>query len=658
MLLFALAYLGGVLTILSPCILPVLPFVFARADQPFLRRGLPMLLGMGLTFAVVATLAAVGGGWAVQANEYGRYAALALLALFGVTLLFPELSDRLTRPLVALGGRLSESADRNENAGTVWPSLLLGVATGLLWAPCAGPVLGLILTGAALQGANVQTTLLLLAYAAGAATSLALALLVGGRVFAAMKRSLGAGEWIRRGLGAAVLVAVAAIFFGVDTGFLTQISLANTASLEQGLVDRWRPSAGKTGAEPSSSVVMPGGGAMMSANPSMTMSANAPAMAMTGKVGAEPSSSVVMSGGGSMMSANPSMMMSANAPAMAMKASPAAAMKATEASPPQALPVEGALPSLSGAVEWLNSPPLTPEQLKGKVVLVDFWTYSCINCLRSIPYVRAWADKYKDRGLVVIGVHAPEFAFEKTIDNVKQAVARLKIDYPVAIDNSYAIWRAFDNEYWPADYFIDAQGRIRHHFFGEGDYAESEKVIQQLLTEAGKGNLPAGVVSVSATGAEAAPDEADVMSPETYIGYARSENFASPGGAVGDAAHDYSSGDLKQLNDWALAGDWTVGRQYATLNKTDGAISYRFHARDLHLVLGPGADGKPARFRVTIDGVAPGESHGADVNAAGEGVVTDHRLYQLVRQSGPIMDRTFTIQFLDPDVQAYAFTFG
>ncbi len=228
MLLFALAYIGGVLTIASPCILPVLPFVFARADQPFLRRGLPMLLGMGLTFAVVATLAAVGGGWAVQANEYGRYVAIALLALFGVTLLFPELSDRLTRPLVALGGRLSESADRNES-GSVWPSLLLGIATGLLWAPCAGPVLGLILTGAALQGANVQTTFLLLAYAAGAATSLALALLIGGRVFTAMKRSLGAGEWVRRGLGAAVLAAVVAIFFGLDTGFLTQISLANTA---------------------------------------------------------------------------------------------------------------------------------------------------------------------------------------------------------------------------------------------------------------------------------------------------------------------------------------------------------------------------------------------------------------------------------------------
>ena len=653
MLLFVLAYIGGVLTIASPCILPVLPFVFARADQPFFRRGLPMLLGMGLTFAIVATLAAVGGGWAVQANEYGRYVAIALLALFGVTLLFPELSDRLTRPLVALGGRLSESADRNETAGSVWPSLLLGIATGLLWAPCAGPVLGLILTGAALQGANVQTTFLLLAYAAGAATSLALALLVGGRVFAAMKRSLGAGEWVRRGLGAAVLVAVVAIFFGVDTGFLTQISLANTASLEQGLVDRFHSPAGKVAAEPSSSVVMPeGGGAMMSAN--------APTMAMTGKPagqdGAEPSSSVVMNGG-AMMSANPSMM-SANAPTMAMNANPAATMKAAEAPAPEALPVEGALPSLSGAVEWLNSPPLTPEQLKGKVVLVDFWTYSCINCLRSIPYVRAWAEKYKDQGLVVIGVHAPEFAFEKNIGNVKQAVEKLKIDYPVAIDNNYAIWRAFNNEYWPADYFIDAKGQIRHHFFGEGDYAESEKVIQQLLAEAGKGNLPVDMVSVSATGAEAAADAADVKSPETYIGFARSENFASPGGAVGDSPHVYSTGDLSRLNDWGLSGDWTVGGQSATLNKTDGAISFRFHARDLHLVLGPSANGKPVRFRVTVDGSAPGESHGADVNADGEGVVTEHRLYQLVRQSGPIKDRTFTIQFLDPAVQAYAFTFG
>jgi cytochrome c biogenesis protein CcdA/thiol-disulfide isomerase/thioredoxin len=696
MLLFVLAYVGGVLTIASPCILPVLPFVFARADQPFLRRGLPMLLGMGLTFAVVATLAAVGGGWAVQANEYGRHIAIALLALFGVTLLFPELSDRLTRPLVALGGRLSESADRNENAGSTWPSLLLGMATGLLWAPCAGPVLGLILTGAALQGANVQTTFLLLAYAAGAATSLALALLVGGRVFAAMKRSLGAGEWVRRGLGAAVLVAVVAIFFGADTGFLTQISLANTASLEQGLVDRFHPAPGRVSAAPQSSLVMNGDGSMMSADPPLMISANAPNMAMTGKPaskdavepsssvvmpdggsmmsanaptmamtgnptsrdGADPSSSVVMTGGGAMMSANPSMM-SANAPAMAMNSNPAVAMKAAEATPAAAaLPVEGSIPSLSGAVEWLNSAPLTPAELKGKVVLVDFWTYSCINCLRSIPYVRAWADKYKDQGLVVIGVHAPEFAFEKNIGNVKQAVAKLKIDYPVALDNDYAIWRAFKNEYWPADYFIDAKGQIRHHFFGEGDYAESEKVIQQLLAEAGKGSVSADVVSVSATGAEAASDAADVKSPETYVGFARSENFVSPGGAVGDSRHVYATGELKQLNDWGLSGDWTIGGQSATLNKTDGAISFRFHARDLHLVLGPSANGKPVRFRVTVNGSAPGESRGDDVNADGKGVVTDHRLYQLVRQSGPVMDRTFTIQFLDPGVQAYAFTFG
>src|SRR5580658_6337627 len=249
MLLFVLAYIGGVLTILSPCILPVLPFVFARADEPFLRRGLPMLLGMAATFAVIATLAAVGGGWAVEANEYGRYAAIALLALFGVTLLFPELSDRLTRPLVALGGRLSQSADSGEHGGGVWPSLLLGVATGLLWAPCAGPVLGLILTGAALEGANIGTTFLLLAYAAGAATSLALALVVGGRVFAAMKRSLGAGEWIRRGLGAAVLAGVLVIALGLDTRFLTQISLASTSGVEQSLIDRLHPNVQPTPAK-------------------------------------------------------------------------------------------------------------------------------------------------------------------------------------------------------------------------------------------------------------------------------------------------------------------------------------------------------------------------------------------------------------------------
>jgi cytochrome c biogenesis protein CcdA/thiol-disulfide isomerase/thioredoxin len=579
MILFVLAYLGGVLTILSPCILPVLPFVFARADRPFLSSGLPLLIGMAATFAAVATLAAVGGGWAVEANEYGRLAALALLALFGVTLLFPALADRMTRPLVALGGRLSQSADGRERAGggTVWPSVLLGVATGLLWAPCAGPVLGLILTGAALQGASAGTSLLLLAYAAGAATSLALALLVGGRVFAAMKRSLGVGEWVRRGLGATVLVAVAVIGLGLDTGFLTRVSAASTASLEQGLLDRFHPAADRQ-------------------------------MATTG-------------------------------------------------GRPGALPVEDEMPPLSGAVAWLNSPPLTTEGLRGKVVLVDFWTYSCINCLRSIPYVRAWAEKYKDQGLVVIGVHAPEFAFEQKIDNVKKAVADLGIEYPVAIDNDYAIWRAFGNEYWPAHYFIDARGRIRHHHFGEGEYDESERVIQQLLAEAGKSSVSNSVVAVQATGAEAASDITDTLSPETYIGFTRAENFVSPGGSVRDAPHLYTAG-TPQLNHWGLSGDWTVNGEHAELNQPGGGIVYRFHARDLHLVLGPAAEAAPIRFRITIDGAPPGDSHGADTDADGEGTVTSQRLYQLVRQNGAIGDRTFEIRFLNPGVQAYAFTFG
>ena len=591
MLLFVLAYLGGVLTIISPCILPVLPFVFARADRPFLKSGLPMLVGMALTFAIVATLAAVAGGWAVAANEYGRIAALVLLALFGIALLFPAIADRVTQPLVALGGRLSQSADGS--SGGFMPSLLLGVATGLLWAPCAGPVLGLILTGAALQGANIQTTFLLLAYAAGAATSLALALLVGGRVFAAMKRSLGAGEWVRRGLGVLVLVAVAAIALGVDTNYLANVSLAQTSAVEQTLIDKLRG--------PNNTAMMPAGGAMQP---------------------------------------NPSMMMKTNAPHESAGA----------------LPVEGTMPSLDGAVEWLNSKPLTAEALRGKVVLVDFWTYSCINCLRTIPYVRAWAEKYKNDGLVVIGVHTPEFAFEKQPANVKKAIADLKIDYPVAIDNNYAIWRAFDNMYWPAHYFIDAQGRIRHHHFGEGEYAKSEEVIRQLLREAGK-NVPEQLTDVRGTGAEAAPDMANIKSPETYLGYDRAENFMSPGGAVRDESHDYAAGVLK-LNDWSLAGSWTVDPENAALDRAGGAIRYRFHARDLHLVLGPGTDGKPVRFKVTIDGVVPGVDHGVDTDANGEGIVTGQRLYQLVRQQGGVRDRTFEIQFLDPGVQAFAFTFG
>jgi len=290
------------------------------------------------------------------------------------------------------------------------------------------------------------------------------------------------------------------------------------------------------------------------------------------------------------------------------------------------LTIEGSLPPLSGAVEWFNSPPLTPAALGGKVVVIDFWTYSCINCLRAIPYVRAWAEKYKSQGLIVIGVHAPEFAFEKNVANVRRAVSDLGIGYPVAVDNDYAIWRAFKNQYWPAHYFIDGRGQIRHHHFGEGGYDESERVIQQLLQEAGASAVSTDLVLVKAAGVEAAPDLAEVQSPETYLGYERAEHFISAGNSVRDTPHVYATA-TPRLNEWGLTGDWTIGAEQARLNTHDGRIVYRFHARDLHLVLGPAPDAKPIRFRITIDGAAPGSSRGLDVDAAGRGTVTRQRLY-------------------------------
>jgi len=656
MLLIVLAYLGGALTILSPCILPVLPFVFARADQPFVRSGLPLLAGMALTFALVATLAAVGGGWVTQANQYGRWLAIALLAVFGLTLLFPRFADHLMRPLVSAGNRLSNFAQADGQQVRAGSSFLLGIATGLLWAPCAGPILGLVLTGAALRGASVGTTLLLIAYAAGAATSLAVALLIGGRVFTAMKRSLGAGEWIRRGIGAAMLAGVVAIAFGLDTGVLAHVSTVATGGLEQKLVDRFSPRSTPSGSGTTTSTTAAGNGAV---------TATASASGTAGTAGTP-----VATDGGAMMAANPTaasndVMSAADSNAAgggAMMAATSGMMRASQGAndnPP--LPVEGELPSLNGAVQWLNSPPLTAQSLRGKVVLIDFWTYSCINCLRSLPYVKAWADKYKDQGLVVIGVHAPEFAFERNIDNVKKATHDLGIDYPVAIDNNYAIWRSLDNEYWPAHYFVDAQGRIRYHHFGEGDYAQSEKVIQQLLAEAGHANaenVPVGLTSAGAQGVEAAADNDDMKSPETYIGYWRAQHFASPGGETQNKPHAYTAPVQPALNDWGLEGKWSVSAERATLAAASGGIVYRFHARDLHLVLGPNKDGKPVRFRVSIDGAAPGAAHGSDVAADGTGTVTEERLYQLVRQSGDVKDHTFSIEFLDPGVEAYSFTFG
>jgi cytochrome c biogenesis protein CcdA/thiol-disulfide isomerase/thioredoxin len=568
MLLFLLAYLGGILTILSPCILPVLPFVFARADRPFLKNGLPLLAGMAITFAGVATLAAIGGGWAVAANSAGRWIAIFLLAGFALLLIFPSLADRAMRPLVGLGERLSTKGSEDRIGG----SLLLGVATGLLWAPCAGPILGIILTGAALSGASATTAGLLFAYALGAATSLALALLIGGKVFAAMKRSIGAGERVRQALGVLILIGVGVIALGLDTRVLAKVSSAQTFAFEH----RIARLLGMNDEE------------------------------LTTRVGGT-------------------------------------------------LPVEGTLPSLDGAVLWLNSPPLAKEQLQGKVVLIDFWTYSCINCIRSVPYVRAWAERYKDAGLVVIGIHSPEFAFEREPANVRKAVADFGIRYPVALDNDLTIWRAFDNRYWPAHYLADGQGRIRYHHFGEGSDEQTEAAIRSLLAENGAKNL-GGRATVETSGASAAADLESLRSPETYVGSRRASGFVSPGG-LSDGARDFSLPDSFGLNDWGLAGRWQVEPQRSVLQSPGGKIAFRFRARDLHLVLGS-STGKPIRFRVMIDGKAPGADHGMDIDAAGAGQVTGQRLYQLVRQQDPRGDRLFSIEFLDPGAEAYAFTFG
>jgi thiol-disulfide isomerase/thioredoxin len=319
--------------------------------------------------------------------------------------------------------------------------------------------------------------------------------------------------------------------------------------------------------------------------------------------------------------------------------------------------LEGELASLSRATEWINTEPLTAASLRGKVVLIDFWTYTCINWLRTVPYIRAWAEKYRDQGLVVIGVHTPEFPFEHDIDNVRRAVQIMKLPYPIAVDSNYAIWRGFDNHYWPALYFVDPEGRVRHQQFGEGAYEDAEKFIQQLLVEAGAVGVAQGLVSVEGRGVEAPADWADLKSEENYVGYERTEGFASPGGAAPDQSHVYAAPARLGLNRWALVGDWTVEKGATVLNKSDGRIIYQFYARDLHLVMGPTARGTTVRFRVRIDGKAPGTAHGIDVDEQGMGTVVEQRLYQLIRQPMPVAERQFEIEFLDP-VAAYAFTFG
>lgn len=573
MLLFLLAYLGGVLTILSPCILPVLPFVFARGAAGFRKGTLPLLAGMVLTFALVATLASLGGEAAGRANETGRWIALALVAIFGLSLLFPTLGERLTRPLTDLGNRLSNRA----GGGGTASSLLLGVATGLLWAPCAGPILGIILTAAALNGASAATAGLLFAYALGAATSLAAALLLGDRVFRAMKGRIGSFETLRRVAGLLILVSVGAIALGLDTRVLARISTAQTSSLEGGLAR------------------------------------------LLGIEGATPKSADVQRQDGKLV-----------------------------------LGVEGQLPSFDGTGPWFNSQPLTREQLRGKVVLIDFWTYSCINCIRTLPYTRAWHQRYARDGLVIIGVHAPEFAFERNPANVARAIKDLGVPYPVVLDNDFNLWRAFNNRYWPAHYFIDAAGRVRYHHFGEGGYEESEEVIRTLLAEA-KRPVGDARAEVRTGGTQQGAAFGAIGSPETYVGYARAERFVSPGGMIRDRASTYRAGP-PALNDWSLSGRWIVGPQSARSLNAGGAIAYRFKARDLHLVLGS-TTGRPIPFRITLNGKAPGADTGLDVATDGTGLIRDQRLYQLVRQKNG-GEADFRIEFLEPGAEAFAFTFG
>ncbi|CAI8711711.1 cytochrome c biogenesis protein DipZ [Pseudomonas sp. IT-P395] len=398
--MYLIAFLGGLLTVLSPCILPVVPFLFAGAQRS--RTSILLTLGgMALTFALISSLAVASSEWVIQASNSGRYVALIVMSVFALSLISARIGDWLTRPFVMLGNRLDP--DTRKKAGPMG-SIMLGVATGLLWAPCAGPILGVILTGAMLQGANAQTSLLLLAYGAGSALSLGTLIFTGRGLVNRLKPSIPFTGWLRRGAGVAVLATAAVIATGFDKTLLANTSSEGVASVEKSVLE------------------------------------NVPKVVdyFISKVRAD---------------------------------SPMEEGK-------------GAMPSLAGAVQWLNSPELSAEALRGKVVLVDFWTYDCINCQHTLPYVKDWAKKYEKDGLVVIGVHTPEYGYERIIDNVKDQVKKLGITYPVAIDNNYAIWRNFDNQYWPAHYLIDAKGQVRYSHFGEGRYEAQEQMIQQLLQEA------------------------------------------------------------------------------------------------------------------------------------------------------------------------------
>lgn len=589
MALYLVAFAAGVLSVLSPCILPVLPFVFARQGQPSRHGSLPLLIGMALAFAAAASLAAAAGAWAVQLSQWGRGLALLALGMFAASLLFPGLAAWWSRPLVQIGEKLAA-----QNPKQRWlHSALLGVATGLIWSPCAGPVLGLLLSGAALAGPGTATSLLLLSYAAGAGLALWAALHISAGTLARLRAHWLPGERGRRAAGAAMLAAVLAVATGLDSRLLAQsgaLSGLSSNGLESSLLQAAMPSA--------------------------------QAAERAGNTAAQLGNGVPYT------------------------------------SP---LPVESTRPSLEGGTQWLNAEPQSIPALRGKVVLVNFWTYSCVNCLRTLPYVNAWTQKYADRGLVVVGVHAPEFAFEKDRSNVEKALQQLKISYPVVQDNGFRIWRAFNNQYWPALYLVDAQGRVRHHQFGEGGYAATERALNELLREAqapSAATAPApNANKVPDTGGLGmAADTASLRSPELYLGYDKGGSLRLAGRPAPDKPADYQPAALR-LNTWTLQGNWTLKPEFVQANNAGGRLALRFEARDANLVLGAAGAG-PLRFRLTIDGQPPGIHHGSDVDAEGYGQVDATRLYQLVRQQGPVKERTLEIEFLDAGAQGYAFTFG
>jgi cytochrome c biogenesis protein CcdA/thiol-disulfide isomerase/thioredoxin len=560
MILVALTYVAGVLTILSPCILPVLPFVFSRAQGSFLKSGVPLLLGMCFTFSALSAFAIAGGHWISQASEVGRVVAMVLLTVFGLSLIFPKVVEKLFLPFTQAGSKIG-SAKKEGFAG----SFLIGISTGLLWSPCAGPILGLVLTGAASQK-NIGTSVLLLtAYSLGAATSLGLALVAGNKFLGTLKKFLGVDQVVKKVLGVAILLGVLAIAFNLDRTLLTQVSKFETVSLETKLLSLVQPEAKE------------------------------------------------QKGVG-----------------------------------------EGEFPDFPKDVTWINSKPLTQAELLGKVVVIDFWTYSCINCLRTLPYVKEWAKKYKDDGLVVIGVHTPEFAFEKEPANVEKAVKDLGISYPVVTDSDYKIWNSFQNHYWPAHFFIDRSGHIRNHHFGEGNYDESEEIIRSLLSENGK-TLNVGATKIQNTEGAEMPSSSVSKSPETYVGYARAENFIED--FHNDETFIYRGAKNLKVNQWSLEGSWLVSKEKAILKKPRGKIRFNFHGRDLHLVLGAATK---LKFKVTIDGHAPGENHGSDIDASGSGEIQSQRLYQLIRLKdlNPRDSHIFEIEFDSPGAEAYAFTFG